>query len=261
MTMSSRLATEVAMLDLRALLADMPEVKGHAPGENQEYVNGWGIFALPFASGDVLALRVFPQNDFSPYRAVWHRDPSGRWAIYIDGERLSTSCPRYFGPACEYTGFAAIDVTWTARNSLRIRMPDPALDWTLTAHATRVLTCVNAVSAKLPLASWRPRALVRARELMAHGLGMGDIQLNGEMPSGHLGHLMPEQMFFIDEARATLNGVDLGRPVRLPGNPTIGEFRLPSRGVLVKGGAVWDVLDPAEYERTRAATGEPADLE
>ena len=74
---------------------------------------------------------------------------------------------------------------------------------------------------------------------------------------GHTGHLMPEQMFFIDEARATLNGADLGRPVRLPANPTIGEFRLPSRGVLVKGGAVWDIVDPVEYERTRAATGEP----
>jgi hypothetical protein len=66
-------------------------------------------------------------------------------------------------------------------------------------------------------------------------------------------------MFFIDEARATLNGADLGRPVRLSSNPTIGEFRLPSRGVLVKGGAVWDILDPAEYERTRAATGEPVE--
>ena len=77
------------MLDLRGLLADIPEVKGHAPGKNQEYVNGWGIFALPFESGDVLALRVFPQNDFSPYRALWHRDPSGRWAIYVDGPRWS----------------------------------------------------------------------------------------------------------------------------------------------------------------------------
>jgi hypothetical protein len=45
-------------------------MKGHAPGENQEYVNGWGIFALPFESGDVLALRVFPQNDFSPIRML-----------------------------------------------------------------------------------------------------------------------------------------------------------------------------------------------
>ena len=134
-------------------------------------------------------------------------------------------------------------------------MTDPALDWSVTAYSTRVLTCVNAVSAKLPLASWRPQALVRARERMARQLGMGHIQLNGVMPSGHAGHLMPEQMWFIDEARATLNGADLGRPVRLPGNPAIGEFRLPSRGVLVKGGAVWDILDPVEYERTRAETG------
>jgi hypothetical protein len=250
---------EVAMLDLRGLLAEIPEMKGHAPGKDQEYVNGWGIFALPFESGDVLALRVFPQNDFSPYRALWHRDPSGRWAIYVDGSRLDTSCPRYFGSVCEYTGFAGIDVTWAARNSLRIRMTDPSLDWTVTAHSTRVLTLVNAVSAKLPLASWRPQTLVRARERMAHRLGMGHIQLNGVMPSGHIGHLMPERMFFIDEARATLNGADLGRPVRLSSNPTIGEFRLPSRGVLVKGGAVWDILDPAEYERTRAATGEPVE--
>ena len=252
-------STEVAMLDLRGLLADIPEMKGHAPGEDQEYVNGWGIFALPFESGDVLALRVFPQNDFGPYRALWHRDPSGRWAIHVDGSRLDASCPRYFGSVCEYTGFAGIDVTWVARNSLRIRMTDPSLDWTVTAHSTRVLTFVNAVSAKLPLASWRPQTLVRARERIAHRLGMGHIQLNGVMPSGHIGHLMPEQMFFIDEARATLNGADLGRPVRLPSNPTIGEFRLPSRGVLVKGGALWDILNPVEYERTRAATGAPVE--
>jgi hypothetical protein len=141
------------MLDLRGQLAGIPEVIGHAPGRNQEHVNGWGIFALPFESGDVLALRVFPQNDFSPYRALWHRDPAGRWAIYVDGARLDTACPRYFGPASEHTGFAGIDVTWTARNSLRIQLADPALDWTVTASATRVLTLVNAISAKLPRAS------------------------------------------------------------------------------------------------------------
>jgi hypothetical protein len=109
------------------------------------------------------------------------------------------------------------------------------------------------------MASWRPPSLVRARERMARRLGMGDVQLNGVMPSGHTGRLRPEQMFFIDEARATLSGRDLGRPVRLPSNPTIGQFRLPSRGVLVQGGAVWDVLDPVEYERTRAETTEPVD--
>jgi hypothetical protein len=79
--------------DLRALLAGMPEGRDNPPREGQEYVNGWGIFALPFESGDVLALRVFPQNDFSPYVAVWRRDPAGHWAIYVDGTRLDTACP------------------------------------------------------------------------------------------------------------------------------------------------------------------------
>jgi hypothetical protein len=243
------------MVDLRALLASLPPDKGHAAGEGKEYVYGWGIFALPFESGDVLALRVFPQNDFSPYVAVWHRDPRGHWAIYVDGARLDTACPRYFGQACDSTGLTKIKVAWTAPNSLRIQMSEPPLDWTLTAHSTPLLTLVNAVNSRLPAASWRPRVLARAREVMANWLGMGKIQLAGVMPSGHVGQLMPERMYFVDDAAASIGGVDLGRPVRLPANPLIGEFRLPSRGVLVKGGAVWDVLDPLEYARTRAETG------
>lgn len=90
---------------------------------------------------------------------------------------------------------------------------------------------------------------------MASWLGMGDLQLDGVMPSGHTGQMMPEQMFFIDESHATLDGVDLGSPIRLSRNPRIGDFRLPSRGVLVKGGALWDVIDPVEYERTRSSSG------
>src|SRR4030095_16219038 len=42
---------------------------------------------------------------------------------------------------------------------------------------------------------------VRARELLAKQvLGMGDIRMSGRMPSGHFGTLMPENMYFIDEA-------------------------------------------------------------
>ena len=95
-----------AVFGLAAQLSDLPVVQGHAPWPGHEYVKGWGVFGLPFDSGHVLALRVFPHNDFSPYRALWHRDPGGRWSIYVDGPRLDTACPRYFGPACHVTGYA-----------------------------------------------------------------------------------------------------------------------------------------------------------
>jgi hypothetical protein len=246
------------MLNLRAALAELPTNSGPAPHDGKEYVNGWGVFALPFASGDVLALRVFPQNDFTPYVAIWHRNPSGRWAIYVDGDRLDTACPRYFAAACAFTGLAQINVGWTDRNSLRVQMSEPSLDWTLTARSTPALSLVNAINRRLPAASWRSGGVVRAREVMARWLGLGSIQLAGTMPSGHVGTLMPQRMYLIDESAATVDGKDFGRPVRLLVNPVIGCFPLPSRGVLVQGGAVWGVLDRIEYARTRAETDSTA---
>jgi hypothetical protein len=63
---------------------------------------------------------------------------------------------------------------------------------------------------------------------------------------------MPERMFFIDDSQATLDGVDLGRPAHLRVNPAIGGIPLPARGVLATGQAVFEILDPAEYRRTRS---------
>lgn len=74
-------------LNLSSRLSDIPARRGRAPWPNSEYVKGWGVFALPFDSGHVLALRVFPENDFGPYRTLWHRDPTGRWSIYVDWRR------------------------------------------------------------------------------------------------------------------------------------------------------------------------------
>ena len=136
-------------------------------------------------------------------------------------------------------------------------MSEPNLDWTVTAHSTPAMRFVNAVGSRLPAASWRPKALVRAREIAAKQFGMGKIQLRGVMPSGHRGQLMPERMHFIDQSIAVLEGVDLGRPVRLSENPVIGTFPLPARGVLVKGGAVWDSLDRVEQENRSGPTESP----
>jgi hypothetical protein len=210
------------------------------------------VFGLPFDSGHVLALRVFPENDFASYRTLWHRDPAGRWSIHVDGPRIETACPRYYGPACESTGFARIDLTWTAPASLRVVVDSPSLEWTLTASEPPYLRLLNAIGARLPMWSWQHEALLRPRERLARWLGAGDLKLSGVMPSGHVGTLMPQRMYFIDEAEATLDGIDLGRPARSDTNPSIGGVPLPARGILAIGQAAWEILDPAEYERTRS---------
>lgn len=242
------------MIDLASTLSQMPQVQGRPPWPDHEYVNGWGVFALPFDSGHVLALRVFPENSFSPYIAVWHRDRAGSWSIYVDGARLDTACPRYFGPACDHTGYARIDLAWTGPASLRVTMDAPSLDWTLTASSTGLLHGLNAMGSRLPTATWRSRSLVHARERLARALGMGQLRMSGVMPSGHTGTLMPKRMYLVDDARAALDGTDLGRPVRLPANPVIGDVPLPARGVLAVGGAAFGV--PADGKGLRPVTAE-----
>jgi hypothetical protein len=218
-------------------------------------VRGWGVFGLPFDSGHVLALRVFPENDFAPYRTVWHRSPGGEWSIYVDGPRLDTACPRYYGASCIRTDFAHISLTWTGPSELRVSMDAPRLDWTLSATDGPLLRAMNALSAPLPLWTWQSAALVRARELLAeHALGLGAIRLSGRTPSGHEGILMPRRMYLIKRSTAWLDGVNVGRPTTVRPVPRIGDVTLPGRGVLAIGQAAWAILDPAEYARTRAAT-------
>ena len=60
-------------------------------------------------------------------------------------------------------------------------------------------------------------------------------------------------MYYVDTSRATLDGVDLGRPIRLHDNPRIGDVALPARGILPIGQGAGQILEPAEYERNRAA--------
>jgi hypothetical protein len=227
------------------------EDMGEAPWPDHEYVRGWGVFGLPFDSGHVLALRVFPQSSFGPYRTVWHRDPEGRWSIYADAPRVEHACPRYYGPACAYVGKAGIELRWTGPRTLRVTMDEPALDWTLTAARSPLMGVLNPLSAALPLASWRPRPLVRARERLAQALGMGRIQMSGVMPSGHSGLLMPQRMYLVDESSAVLDGVDLGRPTRLREAPEIGGVPLPARGVLAVGQAMWPIRDRGEFDGAR----------
>ena len=69
---------------------------------------------LAFASGHYLALRDMSATSIGPaYRAVWHRDPGGRWSIFTT-VAPQLSCPRYFGAAAAHIEqVQSIAVQWT----------------------------------------------------------------------------------------------------------------------------------------------------
>ena len=59
-------------------------------------------------------------------------------------------------------------------------------------------------------------------------------------PSGHRGTLLPSSMFFVERARAQLEGHDLGRPVCSgQQSPRIGDVHLPAQLVLATGQVTW----------------------
>lgn len=235
----------------RRLKTLKPKVRT-SPWSGREHFRGYGVMMLPFSSGHLLGLRVFPENDFAPYRSVWHRSPDGGWSIYNDGPSLRTTCPRWWGPALRNAELAAVDLTWTGQNELRVKMEKPRLEWTMMMGASRLLRKINAVSAALPLWTWKYTPFVRLREWMADQmLGMGKLRFSFVTPSGQPAVVMPEEIFFIRSSEAMLRGRDLGRPVRLPENPQIGGVPLPKDPVFMIGQAYAEIKDTKEYRQTR----------
>lgn len=223
-----------------------------SPWSGHEHVRGYAVLELPFSSDHLLGLRVWPQTDFVPWVSVWHRTPEGEWSMFNDGPSLETTCPRYWRPVLRRAELANIDVDWTGPNELRVEMDEPQLTWTMSMSASPLLRGLNAVSASLPLWSWKPAPLLRVRERLANRLlGMGDISLSFTSPSGHEAVIMPEEIFFVDTADAVLDGRSLGEPVRLETNPAIGGVPTPARPILTFGQAHMRITDPEEYHRTR----------
>lgn len=129
-------------------------------------------------------------------------------------------------------------------------MDEPDLEWTLSMRAPPLLRLLNAVNAELPLWTWRSAPLLRLREWVArHYLGYGDIDLSFTTASGHETVLLARENYLVHAASASLDGDDLGTPVRLDANPTVGDVPLPRVPSFVVGGAQARIIDPAEYQR------------
>ena len=210
------------------------------------------MLSLPFDSGHLLGLRVFPENDFAPYVTVWHRPPGEGWAIYVDGPSLDTACPRYWKPVARTVAYASIEVDWTGPNDLRVAMEEPALEWTLSMEAPMRFRSLNAIDSTLPRWTWRVAPLLRFREWVARRLlGYGDIRLSFTSASGHEMVLLARENYRVEASEASLDGRPLGEPVTLEENPTVGGVPLPTVPCFVFGEAHAPILDPVEYRRTK----------
>ncbi len=209
-----------------------------SPWTDHEWVDGFGVMAMPFTSGHVLVLRAFPRNTFAPYRSIWHRTPDGTWMIFVDGAPLENACPRYFGAAAKESCSARVDLTWTGPMDLEVTAEPPGLRWTMSLTEPAYLRALNAASSRLPDAAWRSPLVLRGMEQMASVmLGMGKVQLAGRVPNGHWATLAPRRMYFVRDAHAELAGLDLGSPVKAATPPTIGALHLPSRPAFAVGRA------------------------
>jgi hypothetical protein len=216
-----------------------------------EHVRGFGVFAAPFESGHVLALRVFPENDFAPYKTIWHRSPEGAWSIFVDAPRHDIACPRYFGSAASLIQSAGIRLAWTGSTKLRVEMDAPRFVWDLAMTSSPILGLMNLANPRFPERVRRSPGMLRAMESMADRvLGLGHVTLAGITPNGHSTMLLPERMFFLASSRAVFESVDLGQPARGGACPTIGVMNLPARPVFAIGRAYFELRDPVEYERT-----------
>ncbi|WP_169791284.1 hypothetical protein [Sandaracinus amylolyticus] len=227
---------------------------GPSPLAGYEHVSGFGVYALPFDSGHVLALRVFPDNDFAPYVTVWHRTPEGGWRIYYDAPRADIACPRYYGAAAEHVAPADIVLQWTSPMELHVAMRAPRLDWTIDVGAPLRARVLGAIASRVPERAWRSGAVQRVLARVGDAaFGIGDVTLSGRVPNGQRAFLMPKRMFPIVESTALLEGRSLGRPTRLDESPRIGDMRLPASPVLAIGEAYFSIDDPDEHRRTVAA--------
>lgn len=200
------------------------------PGSGERFA-GYGVMGLPFANGHYLAMRHFPASSIGPgYRAVWHRDPSGKWTIYADAAP-ELSCARYFGTALAATALAEIELDWGGPRSLAVRMAG-VLTWTIELAPTPATRLMTTAAGVMPESLWHNDTVLSGMGAMAGPvLSAGRLRLAGVTPNGQSFQAGPRVLWAISSSRAVLDGADLGPPGPLPQQDRLGDFWLPQRGL------------------------------
>jgi hypothetical protein len=214
----------------------------------RESFSGYGVMGLPFSSGHVLGLRSWATSSIGPpYLSVWHRDPAGRWDFWSTAAP-DLSCTRYTGELSDETSQSKITVEWPHPFRLVVRSDAPELEWVVTLGTSIVTRALGAVARLLPDAVVAHDGVLRMMGPVAGRLlGAGPLAMTGRMPNGQSFHLLPSYVWPVVESSARLHGEDLGVPAPLPEQATIGDFRIPQRGILAAGTIDFEPFDAARH--------------
>jgi hypothetical protein len=239
----------------REVIADVAAAVPRARPRREQFT-GFAVMGLPFTSGHVLGLRSWASSSIGPpYTSVWHRDPDGGWTFWSTAAP-SVSCTRYTGALSDDTRQSAVDVEWSAPDRMTVQSTDPALEWHLMFGSTTASRALSAVARALPRSVLGRHAVLRAIGPMAGRiLGVGHLAMTGRMPNGQRFRLVPSHVWRVTGSTARLEGHDLGAPAPMREPATIGDFRIPQRGLLAVGTADFDPFDASRHS---AAVVRPA---
>jgi hypothetical protein len=221
----------------------------------RERFRGYGVMGLTFHTGHVLGLRRFPASSIGPgYTSVWHRSPDGGWSFWSTVPP-AVSCARYTGDISDDTREAAIRLDWPDPYRMTVDTDEPRLAWEVTVASTPVSRALSAMMPRLPRRVLDNERILRLMGPMAGALlGAGRLALTGAMPNRQTFHLVPSHVWLVAASRAQLDGEDLGSPAPLPRQASIGDFRIPQRGLFAIGDIDFDLLDPNRHS-TRTQRG------
>ena len=205
------------------------------PGDG-ERVSGYGVMGLPFASGHVLGLRRWTASSVGDkFTSIWHRDPTGRWTFY-ESVACEVACTRYFGADVERVREGPIDLEWEARNRLRVRTADGAVDWEVALGATVATRLMSVMGSTIPLAAWRSGPVLRAMGAVAgRVLGVGKVQLTGTTSNQQHFDANPLRIWYVTASHAVVEGEDLGPIGPLAEQARMADFYFPQRGMFAVG--------------------------
>ena len=219
--------------DAAQRLLDDPRL---ARGDDERFL-GYGVMGMPFATGDYLALRDMVATSVGPaYRAIWHRDPAGRWTIYTTAAP-ELSCPRYFGSVTSSVRVPSIEVTWHDDHTLDVELDD-IISWRIELASTPATRMMTTMGGWLPEAGWNSPVVLAAMGPVAGAvLQSGRMRLRGATPNGPRFRSAPSKVWRVAGGSATYRGRDLGASVPLGDQTRLGDFWLPQRGLFFVGRA------------------------